>query len=398
VRDPSDKVVIEPHTTSSGPLFASGHTITVPDGPTATFCDRAFEAAAAGQRGRQLARATFGELRIVVCVPAPVGKDVLWLRSLTGDDNSWNAVTVGPMVASNHVGERIGAIVLDAQHAWIVDPSPIGETSSLWRTTDGGGHWSKLTLPVPEPTVAFTSATDGTVVGIGGEKFVTRDGGDTWTKVETPTSTTVGPPPSLPLTRCQTTDVVDLGGTVPKVPARPTSISASDANRLGQYTDRLGRVAVLAPRGWSCAASFGADGSGLLVAYPAGGSFDFTTLTHDGPIVAAFTDGACTGCAAASLCGAFGVASTAMGPCSRPAVAGETRTKRDTHTIEFVDPPGVEGVRMPKGAGTTASGAAIWFPDGPTTSWVVTCALGPNVDPLCQAITDDFVSRHRTAR
>jgi hypothetical protein len=45
----------------------------------------------------------------------------------------------------------------------------------------------------------------------------------------------------------------------------------------------------------------------------------------------------------------------------------------------------------------TASGAAIWFPAGPTTSWTVTCALGPNVDPLCTAITDDFVSRHRTS-
>jgi hypothetical protein len=132
------------------------------------------------------------------------------------------------------------------------------------------------------------------------------------------------------------------------------------------------------------------------VAYPPGASYDVNSLTHDGPVVVAFTDGACTGCAASRMCGVFDVATTVMGPCQR-AVTGETHTQRDEHTVDFVDPSGVEGVRVPRGAGTTASGAAIWFPDGPTASWLVTCALGPNVDPRCRPITDDFVARHRTS-
>jgi photosystem II stability/assembly factor-like uncharacterized protein len=411
VHDPNDRVRVGAPTTGiPTTTFATGRTITVPDGPAATFCARASAAASVRGDERELARKTFGDLRVVVCGPGVDGGDdsVLWLRSFVDDGNRWDVVTAVERMGfdPHHAGDVVEAIVADANHGWIVTVSPVIELSKLWRTVDGGDHWSAFSLPVMWPTVTFTSPLEGKVVGKAfagdpGGTYVTHDGGETWTKAAAPvttTSTTQPAPTEVPLTRCQTTDVSDTSGVTPAVPAQPTAISISAAADLGLYADQVGRVAVLAPRGWSCAALFGGDGSGVLAVFPPGASYDVYGVTHDGPVVAAFTDGACTGCAAQSLCGAFGVTTTAMGPCPVEAAAGETRTRRDEHTLDFVDPPGVEGVRRPRGAGTTASGAAIWFPNGPTTSWIVTCALGSNVDPRCTPITDDFVARHRTAR
>jgi hypothetical protein len=406
VHDPSDRVRVGAPTTT----FATGRTITVPDGPASTFCERALSVWSDDEATNaiEMTHATFADLRIVVCRPEPgTGEDILWLRSRPRDGRRWNVVTIRPTAASHNSGDVLHAIVLDERHAWIVDASQVADSNpGLWRTTDGD-HWTRYRLPTAVvEDISFTTADDGTLIGRPAPyspepngRYVTHDGGETWTKVETSTTTssTQPTPPEVPLTRCQTTDVTDTSGVAPVVPAQPSAISASAAADLGLYTDGVGRVAVLAPRGWSCAASFGEDGSGVLAVFPPGASYDVYGVTHDGPVVAAFTDGACTGCAAQSLCGAFGVAATAMGPCPVGAAARETHTRRDEHTLDFVDPPGVEGVRRPRGAGTTASGAAIWFPNGPTTSWIVTCALGPNVDPLCMPITDDFVSRHRTA-
>jgi hypothetical protein len=74
---------------------------------------------------------------------------------------------------------------------------------------------------------------------------------------------------SIPVHRCQTSFAV------PSPPSRtviPASLTASIPKRISKevdfYTDSSRTMSVLGPAGWTCNATFAADGSGGLIVHP----------------------------------------------------------------------------------------------------------------------------------
>jgi photosystem II stability/assembly factor-like uncharacterized protein len=82
---------------------------------------------------------------------------------------------------------------IDGRTAWLMAAGP-GDKSRIYRTTDGGSHWTlQFTNPDADgffDSIAFWDAKRGIVVGdsVNGRMVVitTDDGGEHWRKVETP--------------------------------------------------------------------------------------------------------------------------------------------------------------------------------------------------------------------
>jgi photosystem II stability/assembly factor-like uncharacterized protein len=85
---------------------------------------------------------------------------------------------------------------LDNDHAWVLQPfaADSGLSSSLWRTSDGGRHWTTGTLPLKaifEAAISFVDPAVGYLVLVpdpGPDNrptifYATADGGSTWTRV-----------------------------------------------------------------------------------------------------------------------------------------------------------------------------------------------------------------------
>ncbi|MFZ0773448.1 MAG: glycoside hydrolase domain-containing protein [Candidatus Sulfotelmatobacter sp.] len=86
---------------------------------------------------------------------------------------------------------------LDPQHGWalldIATHAGVPSAGEMLRTTDGGKTW-RPTKEVPMPDhFRFVTTTEGWIAGgDDGDLFVTRNGGDSWVKVETPDATGIG--------------------------------------------------------------------------------------------------------------------------------------------------------------------------------------------------------------
>jgi photosystem II stability/assembly factor-like uncharacterized protein len=73
---------------------------------------------------------------------------------------------------------------IDPQHGWVVvklASSSNFSVGDLFRTTDGGVTWTKLSIPIGDP-IRFVTPSDGWTAGgaPGDELYVTRDGGTSW--------------------------------------------------------------------------------------------------------------------------------------------------------------------------------------------------------------------------
>ena len=125
----------------------------------------------------------------------------------------------------------------------------------------GAGTSSPPTTRPPRTSAPSTTGRVGTA------------GTSTTTSTTGPTATTVPTAPtSVRLTQvvCATTYGVQPSGT----PSLPSTVVASVptglADRVAAYTDAQGEMRILAPTGWACSATIGADGSSELAAYPVG--------------------------------------------------------------------------------------------------------------------------------
>jgi hypothetical protein len=208
----------------------------------------------------------------------------------------------------------------------------------------------------------------------------------------------------LPLVRCPTTyGIAPAPGSVVLPATRRVTVPAAMAARLAVYTDNRGFMEVVAPRGWNCAAEYGADGSGGVTVYPHGQKphwYGSGSLAADstvsvvtggetysyGPVL----DGACrlSPAAATALSGA------GFGPCPvRP--EAERVTRISASVVDFTDPPGTAGDGAPSGGRYPARGVMTYHhgPDG-YDSWSETCTLPPADQAACPAIIADFTSRY----
>jgi photosystem II stability/assembly factor-like uncharacterized protein len=111
-----------------------------------------------------------------------------WLRTVDGG-STWQASKVPDAETLDFRGIR----AFDERNAWLMSIGP-GEKSRIYRTTDGGGHWTlQFTHPDPKgflDSIAFWSPSQGIVVGdaLEGSADVrtTTDAGAHWERRQTP--------------------------------------------------------------------------------------------------------------------------------------------------------------------------------------------------------------------
>lgn len=165
---------------------------------------------------------------------------------------------------------------------------------------------------------------------------------------------------------------------------------------------------LLAPRGWTCQALYGADGSGGVAVYPAGqalppgwGAGWKLSPSSTVRAVIGMETSACAGCTQAQACPLFAAAAkdytNGFGrPCPQTRPEAETSTHLGAGVMAFEDPPGVAGDGVPSGGRNPAHGVMTYYSDNPSGSWLETCTLTAGEKDLCTATLDYFVASYGT--
>jgi serine/threonine protein kinase len=228
----------------------------------------------------------------------------------------------------------------------------------------------------------------------------------TATSGATTTSTTAAPAATvsaqLSQVVCPTTYGVQPDGT-PSLPSTVAkSIPSGLVNRIAVYTDAQGQMQILAPTGWACSASIGADGSSVLAAFPEGQP-DPTTYSptpSTGEQVVGSQASACASCNYAQTTPVFTAAAAqcaidyAGDPSACPGpYPGESVDTIGDGILGFLDPPGVKGSGAGSGGAYPANGVVTYHPDsaGSQPSYIETCTLPDSQHSLCTAALDNFV-------
>jgi hypothetical protein len=194
----------------------------------------------------------------------------------------------------------------------------------------------------------------------------------------------------------QPTGTPNLPSTVAK------SVPSGLVNQIAVYTDAQGEMQIMAPTGWACSASIGADGSSELAAFPEGQPSPMSpgSTSDTGEQVVGSQASACSSCnyaqttpvftAAANQCAIdyAGTPSACPGP-----YAGESIDPIGDGIVGFLDPAGVKGSGAGSGGAYPANGVVTYHPgsDGSQPSYIETCTLPDSQHSLCTAALDDFV-------
>jgi len=260
---------------------------------------------------------------------------------------------------------------------------------------------------LPLLLVACGGATSSSTTTTGAKPGVTT------TTAAARTTTTFAPAAAstasaeLPQVVCPTTYGIQPTST-PSLPSPVVqSVPSNLVDQIAVYTDAQGQMQILAPTGWACAATIGADGSSDLAAYPQGQPEPTTSgATPDtGEQVVGGQTSACASClyaqttplftAAASQCAVdyAGTPSVCPGP-----FAGESSEQIGDGIVGFLDPPGVKGSGAGSGGPYPANGVVTFHPGtaGRSGSYIETCTLPSNRHSLCTATLDDFVEAYGT--
>lgn len=180
-----------------------------------------------------------------------------------------------------------------------------------------------------------------------------------------------------------------------RLPAQTALAAASPlAGGLAAYTDSQRYLTVMAPRGWHCSASYGADGSGGLRAVPRGAAAGSSPEA----IVASETS-ACYGCTNGQACALFPAAAAAYRsayrlPCPARRPARESIVQLGRSVVAFEDPAFVKGEGVPSGGRFPANGVMTYVAGSGRASFLETCTLPGSLHGVCTAILDDFVARY----
>ena len=170
------------------------------------------------------------------------------------------------------------------------------------------------------------------------------------------------------------------------------------AKTMVVYSDTHTVLMLLAPKGWTCKASFGADGSGDMTIVPAGETLPTGALTphsSDQAITAGETGGSPV-IAAFQACSFFPAAAQATETyleksCSSPP-ASQSVDLISPSAVAFEDPAGTAGTGSPSGGENPANGVITYSADKGPGSYASTCTLPPDGHDACTASLDYFIS------
>jgi hypothetical protein len=263
----------------------------------------------------------------------------------------------------------------------------IGGSVVLAALLAGCGHGAPQASHKPPSTTAPATRTGGS------------HGSTTTSTTTTTVVTTVGDTASLPVVKCPTTFA--LATPPPSVPLPSSAIVAvptSLAGKLAVYADNNDIMKLLAPTGWNCSASYGADGSGIVTIVPSGESLPASgqdVSPSDQAIIASETGGSPVQ-AAGDACAFFPAAATATetdlgrGCSARP--SSEIVDPINASTVDFEDPSGTKGSGDPSGGPYPANGVMTYSPTTEPGFYLDTCTLPAGAHATCTAALNYFVT------
>ena len=230
-------------------------------------------------------------------------------------------------------------------------------------------------------------------------------GTTTTVAAQSPTQTVAA---TLPVLACPTSYALEPA---PAAKILPRTISASVpkdlASQLSVYADEAGLMDVLAPTGWDCTASLGADGSGGVTVLPAGEVLPNTSNAlpagSTAEAIVATQNGGCQGCADYQACPYFAAAAQSLGtPCTSTPPSTESIAPLSSTVVSFSDPPRTAGGANPSGGQYPANAVMTYVMYRPgsvgntVTSWLETCTLPYSQHALCTSVLNDFVARYKS--
>jgi hypothetical protein len=234
--------------------------------------------------------------------------------------------------------------------------------------------------------------------GAGPSPSATRSTTTTLRAAPVATSTTVATKSvNIPVVVCPTTVAI---AAQPPIAPLPTSVSVdlpeSMADRVVVYVDKGNRTMLLGPKGWTCVAAYGADGSGGIDLYapgePAAHAFSPVPIA-DQAITIAETGGSPVH-AAGQACPYFPAAATvtqsAIGHgCPAPPQA-ERVTAVSSSVVAFDDPPGTKGGGVPLGGPYLASSVMSYSQSSQPGTYLATCTLPASGQRICAFVLSYF--------
>ena len=123
-----------------------------------------------------------------ICLGNPL--DGRWTVITSSDDGqSWTSVGTAPRQAGSETGGPGNSAVRGDRHVWFgaFEERSRTRSSLIYRSTDGGNHWSSSILPFPSPhTLDFRDSLVGIVATTRREIARTTDGGANWSIVPLP--------------------------------------------------------------------------------------------------------------------------------------------------------------------------------------------------------------------
>jgi hypothetical protein len=207
----------------------------------------------------------------------------------------------------------------------------------------------------------------------------------------------------LPVVPCPTTFAL---ATPPSTVPIPSSVSAkvpSDlATKLAAYVDTSDIMTLLAPKGWICSATYGADGSGGLLIHPSGEAVPGSSWGAGWPLSRSSSDEAITGTQPGGsatqglgyACTIFRSAAagfeTAFGHPCPPHPSSEHVRRISTHVFGFEDPPGLHGLGIPSGGRNPANGVNIYYPSTIPAAYIATCTMPAAEHTVCTVVLGKF--------
>lgn len=207
----------------------------------------------------------------------------------------------------------------------------------------------------------------------------------------------------LPLNVCPTS-VGDTSATSTSLPSTVrVEINKVDSSKLAFYSDNEGLTTLLAPSGWTCTSTIGANGSSSVQVSPSGQTVAASGALGAGStaqVISASQTSACVGCRESIACPLFDSAANDYQrafqkacPTTRP--SSEVESMHTGNLAEFTDPPGVNGDATPSGGEYPAMGVMTYFDDVKSDgSWTETCVLPATDKSLCKVILGNFVARY----